>query len=126
MSYITPLGKVRGTGSAREGAHHWWLQRFTALALIPLSLWFLDSLLELTRGGERSLEHWLASPYAAIALGLLVVAGFAHAYLGSKVVLEDYVHCHAKQVVSILAVRALATLGAAASVLAIVKLHFSA
>ncbi|MDY0881732.1 succinate dehydrogenase, hydrophobic membrane anchor protein [Dongia soli] len=88
------LGRVRGLGSAKEGVNHWWRQRLTSLALIPLSLWFVGSLVFLTDTDHATAVAWLGSP---VTLGLMVLflgAMFYHAALGLQVVIEDYVSNH--------------------------------
>lgn len=90
----TELGRVRGLGSAKEGVGHWWRQRLTAIALVPLSLYFVASLVFLSDTDHATAVHWLGSP---ITLGLMVLflgATFYHAALGLQVVIEDYVHGH--------------------------------
>ena len=91
-SMRTDLGRVRGLGSAKEGVHHWWMQRLTAIALVPLILWFVASLAGLAGAGHTETVEWLGSPLVAIAMILMVVATFYHAALGVQVVIEDYVH----------------------------------
>ena len=92
MSLRTPLGRVRGLGSAKEGTAHWWAQRLTAIALVPLVLWFAVSLIVLTGADHAAVTEWLRNPAAAVLLLLLILAGFHHAQLGMQVVIEDYVH----------------------------------
>ncbi|HEX9449246.1 MAG TPA: succinate dehydrogenase, hydrophobic membrane anchor protein [Dongiaceae bacterium] len=111
------LGRARGLGSAKEGVQHWWRQRLTALALIPLSLWFVASLVFLTDTDHATAVHWLGSP---ITLGLMVIfigAVFYHAVLGLQVVIEDYIGSHAvRLVVMVLTQFAALALGTAAIV----------
>lgn len=92
MSLRTPLGRVRGLGSAKEGTAHWWAQRLTAIALVPLVLWFAVSLIILTGADHAAVAAWLGNPAAAVLMLLLILAGFHHAQLGMQVVIEDYVH----------------------------------
>ena len=92
MSLESPLGKFLGHGSAKEGTEHWWSQRLTSVALVPLTLWFVFALF-----GLDSLEYavvvvWLAEPLNAILLLLLIVSMLHHSQLGLEVVVEDYVH----------------------------------
>jgi succinate dehydrogenase / fumarate reductase membrane anchor subunit len=88
----TPLGKVRGLGSAREGGEHWLTERVTSIALLLLGTWFIASLLLLPGLDPRTLVEWLKSPTAAIPMALLIVVGFKHALDGMKVFIDDYVH----------------------------------
>ena len=91
MSRRSPLGRVRGLGSAKEGVSHWWAQRLTALALVPLALWFVASVAMMTGADHESVRAWAASPVVAGLLILLIVATFYHMALGLQVVIEDYV-----------------------------------
>ena len=92
MSLRTPLGKAIGLGSAQSGAHHWWMQRVTAVALIPLALWFVWSLMSLLGADQATVQQWISQPLNAALLMALVIAMFYHAQLGLQVVIEDYVH----------------------------------
>jgi succinate dehydrogenase / fumarate reductase membrane anchor subunit len=88
----TPLGKVRGLGSAREGGQHWLEERFTSVALLLLSLWLIFSLVMLPDLSLDILKEWLGSAWGAIPMALLVVTAFKHGIDGLKVVVDDYVH----------------------------------
>lgn len=92
MSMQTPLAKIRGLGSAHSGVHHWWLQRMTAIANIPLMLWFVFSIASHAGAGYAEVQAWMSSPFVAVATLLLIYATFYHATLGLQVVIEDYVH----------------------------------
>jgi len=94
MRMETPLARVRHLGSAKEGVEHWWMQRLTAIALVPLSLWFVASIWWLVVGGVdyAAFQSWLQGPVAAILLILFLGATFYHLKLGMQVVIEDYVH----------------------------------
>ena len=118
----TPLGRARGLGSAKDGVHHWWMQRLTAVALVPLCLWFVASLVHVAGADHAAAVAWIGSPLVAIMLILLVIAGFYHAALGLRVVIEDYVGSEAvKQVTLILMQFACIALGVA-TVFSILKL----
>jgi succinate dehydrogenase / fumarate reductase membrane anchor subunit len=88
----TPLGKVRGLGSAREGGEHWLTERVTSIALLLLGSWFIASLLLLPALDPRAITEWLRAPSGAIPMALLVIVGFRHALDGMKVFVDDYVH----------------------------------
>ena len=88
----TPLGKVRGLGSAREGGEHWLTERVTSIALLLLGSWFIASLLLLPGLDPHTLAEWLKGPTGAIPMALLVIVGFKHALDGMKVFIDDYVH----------------------------------
>ena len=92
MSLQTPLGKVLGSGAAGEGVSHWWVQRVTAIALIPLTLWFLVSILGKPLHDYAALVAWLGRPWVAVFTILLAITLAGHSWLGVQVVIEDYVH----------------------------------
>lgn len=122
MSLRTPLGRVRGLGSAKSGLSHWRWQRITAVALVPLSLWFVYVLLDLLHADHAHVIAFFRSPGpAALAIGL-VVALFYHMKLGLQVVFEDYVRCHVAQVALQVALRLGTALGALVALVSILKL----
>ncbi len=88
----TPLGRARGLGAARDGVAHWWLQRVTAVALVPLVLWLTLSLAALAGADHARVVDWVSRPLVAVLLSLTLAAGFHHLKLGLQVVIEDYVH----------------------------------
>jgi succinate dehydrogenase / fumarate reductase membrane anchor subunit len=88
----TPLGRVRGLGSAHHGGEHWLTERVTSIALLFLGTWLLASLLLLPKLDQRTLIEWLHAPSGAIPMALLIIVGFRHALDGVKVVIDDYVH----------------------------------
>lgn len=92
MNLRSPLGKVLGHGSAGNATEHWWAQRVTALALVPLTLWFAIALLGMSDFSHASVVDWISSPLNSILLSLLVIALLYHSQLGLRVVVEDYVH----------------------------------
>ena len=92
MSLRTPLGKVLGRGSAGEGVSHWWVQRVTAVALLPLTVWFVICLLTHSLQSYEEMRGWLGQPYVAVPVILLVLTLALHSKLGVEVVVEDYVH----------------------------------
>jgi succinate dehydrogenase membrane anchor subunit len=114
--------RVRQFGSARDGLSEWRLQRLTAIALIPLGLYFAASILWLAKSDQATAAAWLASPVPALLVILFVLAGLAHALIGIRSVLLDYVHSRARLLAAELAIRAAAVILAGASVLAILKL----
>jgi succinate dehydrogenase / fumarate reductase, membrane anchor subunit len=97
----TPLGRVLGLGSARSGTEHWWAQRLSAVALLPLGLWFAVSLLGLGSLDYYTVQSWLANPLNAVLVLLLVLALTYHSSLGTQVVAEDYVHGSAVRVLTL-------------------------
>ena len=88
----TPLGKVRGLGSARHGGEHWLTERVTSIALLLLGTWLIASLLLLPKLDQRTMVEWLRAPSGAVPMALLIIVGFRHALDGMKVVIDDYVH----------------------------------
>ena len=88
----TPLGKVRGLGSAREGTGHFWRQRLTAIANVPLTLFFVGFLVAINGAGYPDIRAALANPFVALILILMLVSGLCHMRIGMQVIIEDYVH----------------------------------
>ena len=125
MGAGTDLGRVRGLGSAKEGAHHWWLQRVTAIANLVLLLWFIFSLVRLPSLDYASVVLWLRQPVTAVPMLLLIVSVFWHLRLGVQVMIEDYVH-GASKVVAMLALNFYVLAGAAAAVFAVLKIALGA
>lgn len=101
MGNGTRIGRVRGLGSAREGTHHWLLQRFTAIGNLVLVLWLVFSLLMLPGYNFATMHGWLSQPFAATAMILLIISVFWHARLGMQVMVEDYTHNHANRFAAI-------------------------
>ncbi|TNE32484.1 MAG: succinate dehydrogenase, hydrophobic membrane anchor protein [Alphaproteobacteria bacterium] len=89
----SPLAKARGLGAAKSGYHHWWMQRVTALALVPLSLWLLLHLPRIFADTYTDALTWMAHPWNSLSLLLFLWMAFYHAVLGLEVVIEDYIHC---------------------------------
>jgi succinate dehydrogenase / fumarate reductase membrane anchor subunit len=101
MEFRTPLAKARGLGSAKAGTTHWWMQRVTSAALIPLTLWiiiFLD--LSLNAPYQETLE-WLTSPFNTVCLVAWIIGGFYHAALGLQVVIEDYIAADGPKIIAV-------------------------
>jgi succinate dehydrogenase / fumarate reductase membrane anchor subunit len=119
------LARARGLGSAKEGVQHWWLQRLTAIALVPLSLWFVASVVCMAGATRAELLGWLNSPFSAGLLILCLIATFWHAILGLQVVIEDYVHSEGTKLFWLLAIKALLWFLAVVSVLSVIKLSFA-
>ena len=114
----SPLARARGFGSAKDGVEHWWMQRVSAVALVPLTLWFVTSIIGHTESDYATFIVWLRTPPISILMILLLTALFYHTALGLRVVIEDYVHSGGK-FVALVAVRlgcfALATTGIVAA-----------
>jgi succinate dehydrogenase / fumarate reductase membrane anchor subunit len=103
----SPLGRARGLGSARSGSKHWWGQRLTAIALVPLTLWFIWSILRLTDASQSDIADWLSSPVRLALMLALIFATFHHLQLGLQVVIEDYVPQEGIKLAAVLAVKGL-------------------
>ncbi len=114
------LGRVRGTGAAHSGVHHWYAERITAIALVPLTLWFIFSMIRLVGAPQTVVASWAGHPVNAVLLLSLIAATFHHMQLGIQVVFEDYVNAKWLMNVLMLATKAAAWLlglGAAVAVL---------
>ncbi len=102
MTMQSPLGRVRGLGSAKEGPHHWWAQKITAVALVPLTIWFVISVIALIGADYATFRAWMGNPGNATMMILTVLMTCWHGALGIQVVAEDYVHSEALKVLTIL------------------------
>ena len=122
----SPLGKVRGLGSAREGGEHWLSERVTSIALTLLGTWFIASLVLLPGLDPRTIAEWLHSPTGAIPMALLVIVGFKHALDGVKVVVDDYVHEEGPRFAINTLLLFLAVGGASIALYALARLTFGA
>ena len=120
----TPLARARGLGSARAGVHHWWAQRITAIALIPLVVWFAISLVMMSGADYGAVRAWIGSPMVMVLLILTIAVGLHHGQLGLQVVIEDYVHGDGSKLALIVAVRFIAVLFGLAAIVAILRIGF--
>ena len=121
-SLKTPLGRVRGLGSAKDGTQHWWAQRLSAIALVPLGIWLTLSLASLSGAGRAEVAAWLQSPLAALAMIGFLGIGFWHLKLGLQVVIEDYVHGEAGKLTLLIVNTFGCVIFAAAGILSVLKL----
>ena len=121
----TPLSKVKGLGSAKEGTGHFWHQRLTSLLLIPLVLWVGFSLAALPVN-HATLVGWIQQPWVSVALVLLVVVVFYHAQLGLQVIIEDYISSHSKRTVTLLLTNLACLLCGTIGVISVLKISFGA
>ncbi|TYT23650.1 succinate dehydrogenase, hydrophobic membrane anchor protein [Luteimonas viscosa] len=126
VPYRTPLERARGIGSGKSGTHHFWVQRLTAIILVPLVVWFILVLLSLVGADLETARATIARPWNAILFAIFLVAMFWHARLGLQVVIEDYVHTRALELALQLFVAFLCGLGAIASLYAIARIAFTA
>ncbi|MEQ7873556.1 succinate dehydrogenase, hydrophobic membrane anchor protein [Sphingomonas sp. ASV193] len=122
----TPLGKVRGLGSAHAGGEHWLAERFSSVALLLLGLWLVFSLVMLPDLTQQTLVSWLKQPLAAVPMALFVIAAFAHGLDGLKVVIDDYVHDEGTRIGLGFALTMIAIFGAGLALFALAKIAFGA
>ena len=122
MDLRTPIARARGLGSAKDGTRHWWMQRITAIALIPLSVWLVGSLVAIGAADHAQTVHWIRSPAVSIALLLTIAALFHHAQLGMQVIIEDYVQVEWKKIAALLAVKLIAIAVAASAAFSVLKI----
>jgi succinate dehydrogenase / fumarate reductase, membrane anchor subunit len=120
----TPLARAIGLGSAKEGVEHWWAQRLGAIALVPLSLWFVGSVIALAGADRALVVEWLASPVSAVAMVLFLGVGFHHAALGVQVVIEDYVHGEGAKFAALILNKLVCFALAAAGIFAVLRISF--
>jgi succinate dehydrogenase / fumarate reductase membrane anchor subunit len=118
----SPLGRARGLGSARAGSRHWWAQRLTALALVPLTLWFIFAIIHLAGASHQAVIEWLTSPLTLGLMLALIVATFHHLQLGLQVVIEDYVHDERAKLASVLLIKALSVMMALVCIVSVLKI----
>lgn len=121
MSLRSPLRRVLGAGSAKQGVHHWWLQRLTSVALVPLTVWFVVSLLALPSLDHGTVAAWERQGPTAVLLVLLVAVGTWHSQLGVRVVVEDYVASSGVRTLTLTLVAFAHALLAAAGIFAVLK-----
>ena len=118
----TPLGRVRGLGSARAGAEHWWHERLTSVATFLLFGWLIVSLLRLPAFDHATIAEWLAQPLAAVPMLLLVIVTFWHLKMGLQVIVEDYVHEEGGKFFGIVLVNFASVFGAALALFSVLKI----
>ncbi|MBL6863169.1 MAG: succinate dehydrogenase, hydrophobic membrane anchor protein [Rhodospirillales bacterium] len=124
MSLQSDLGKVKGLGSSKSGTSHWWAQRVSALALIPLTLWFVYSAMKFIGMDLFAFRAWLNEPGSVLLLSLFLIALFYHMQLGLQVVIEDYVHGEKNKIFLLLINKFAAVLFAISSLVAIIQIAY--
>lgn len=126
-SLRSPLGRARGLGSAKDGVHHFWVQRISALALIPLSLWFVFSIAKLATGDADFLavRYWVSAPSVAVTLVLFLVATLYHSMLGVQVVIEDYVGHEGAKLAALVLSKFIHAIVAVSAIFAVLKVALS-
>lgn len=125
MSLRSPLGQALGRGSAKSGVSHWWVQRMTALALVPLTLWFVFQLVHLPTTDQAAVREWVAAGVNPAFLVLFVTAVSWHSSLGIQVVIEDYVHTPALKLAGLLLNTFVHIFLAVAAVVAVLRIAFT-
>ncbi|HWU69526.1 MAG TPA: succinate dehydrogenase, hydrophobic membrane anchor protein [Stenotrophobium sp.] len=126
MDMRSPLGRARGLGSAKDGTHHFWMQRVSAVALIPLVLWFVFSVARYTGADFDMTRHWVHAPSVAIALVLFIAAALYHSMLGVQVVIEDYVAREGRKIFALLLNRFAHAVVAVSAIFAVLKIALGA
>jgi len=121
----TPLSQVKGLGSAKDGTDHFWMQRLTAIAMIPLVMWLAFAVARLPSMSKADIHVWLASPFSAIMMILFLIAGCWHAKLGLQMVIEDYVGNHGVRTGGIIAVNLISVLLAVIGVFSVLRIALS-
>lgn len=124
MSLRSPLGRVLGMGSAKDGTGHWWAQRVTAVALVPLTLWFVLSLLMLPALDYDTVHAWASLPSTGFLASLLVAVMAYHSYLGTTVIVEDYVTSVGPKIIWLLLLQFAYVLSGGACIFAILRMAF--
>ena len=122
----SPLGRAIGLGSAKEGVEHWWRERITGLALVPLCLWFVAEIIHHAGADRTAFAGWLRHPVPAVLMILLLALTFHHTALGMQVVIEDYVGHEGARFGLIIAIRLLCLLLAVFGIFAVLRLAFGA
>ena len=122
MSIRTPLARVRGLGTAKDGTHHWWMQRVTSIALVPLVLWFAFSMLRYSRTEYEMFQHWLSNPINAGLMVTFLFVVFYHAKLGMQVIYEDYVRPEWAMYLALLVTQFVLFLLGAISIISVLKI----
>jgi len=118
----SPLGRARGLGSARAGSRHWWAMRLTSIALVPLTLWFIFTVVHLAGAPRQAVVEWLSAPMTMGIMLALIVATFHHLQLGLQVVIEDYVHDDRLKLTGMLLIKALSFLLALVCIVSVLKI----
>ena len=122
VSMRSPLSRARGYGSANQGVHTFLAERISAVALVPLSLWFVFSVAQLPAASYNAVKYWVEAPSVAVTLVLFIATLFYHSSLGVKVVVEDYIAGEGKKFAALLAVKFVHAALAAAAIFAVLKI----
>ncbi|MEQ9478681.1 MAG: succinate dehydrogenase, hydrophobic membrane anchor protein [Algiphilus sp.] len=126
MSLRSPLSRARGLGASKQGTHHWYVQRISAVAMLPLMLWLIFAIAGLAGSDHGAVAEWVASPVNTTLLVILVATMFYHALLGTQVVIEDYLHHEGAKMAVLIATRFALIVGSVIGVVAVLKTSFGA
>ena len=121
MKFRSPLSKALGSGSAKHGFSHWWLQRVSAIALIPLTIWFVFSVICLSSAGYYEAVEWLSSPFNATIMLLFTLVALFHGQTGLQTVIEDYIHTTWLNLTLLLSVKFASVIMAVLAVISVLK-----
>lgn len=125
MELRSTLGRVRGLGSAKGGTGHWWAQRVTALALVPLVIWFVMLVLRLLSSSQVEVLRLIASPFNTVTLLLFIGVMLYHGYLGIQVIIEDYVHKECMKLALLVSIKFFTVVTGLAGICAVLVFHLS-
>lgn len=126
MNLQTPLARARGLGTAKKGVQHWWWQRLTAVALVPLCLWFIGTIVIMQASDYSTVVNWIQSPLVSGLLVFLIAALFYHTQLGLQAVIEDYVHSEWVKITALIVAQFLMILLTLTAVIAVLKIALGA
>ena len=124
MEFRSQLGRVRGLGASHEGVHHFWVQRVTGVALVPLLLWFVFAATGMVNADLETFKVWVGTHYNPVLLILLILAMFHHAQLGLQVIIEDYVHSEAAKITSLILIKFAVVLIGGSAIFAVIRMTF--
>jgi succinate dehydrogenase / fumarate reductase, membrane anchor subunit len=125
VSLRSPLGKILGLGSAKDGTSQWFAERLSSVAAAPLSLWFVIAILSLPALDYATMHAWVAAPFNAFLVILFLAVNAYHAYLGTCVVIEDYVSAHGSRLAALILVRFIAIISAGGAIFAVLEICFA-
>ncbi len=124
-NFRTPLSQVKGHGSAKEGTAHFWMQRVTAIAMVPLVLWLCFSVASLPGMSQEEIRGWLSGPITSVLMVLLILVGFYHAKLGLQMVIEDYIGNHGLRTAIVIGVTMVCAFFAVLGVFSVMRIAFA-
>lgn len=125
MKMQSDLGRVRGLGSAKSGSSHWWTQRVTAVANLPLGIWFIISILSGHTADYDAVREWLSSYFHSTMMILMIISVSVHFTHGLQVVIEDYVHNRKAEIVSLFLIKAVAAFLSVAAIVSVMRIVFA-